>query len=66
MSPPIDMDLVAGKVEYSISKFRMSLFAIGLAQELRAQNQNITINAICLKMLIESFGTKNFKIDVNN
>lgn len=62
MSPPLDMRMVSGKVAYSISKFGMSLIAIGVAEEMRKQNLDITINALWPKTLIESFATKNFKM----
>lgn len=62
MSPPLDMRMVGGKVAYSISKFGMSLIAIGVAEEVRRQKFDITINALWPKTLIESFATRNFKM----
>jgi citronellol/citronellal dehydrogenase len=35
MSPPMDLAMMAGKTPYCISKFGMSLLAMGLAQEVR-------------------------------
>lgn len=62
MSPPIDMRLVDGKVAYCISKFGMSLIAIGLAKEVERFKGDVSINALWPATLIESFATKNFRI----
>lgn len=60
MSPPIDFSLLKGKVAYSLSKFGMTLIAMGLARELA--DTDIAVNALWPATLIESFATKNFKI----
>lgn len=60
MSPPVELAWVKGKVAYCISKFGMTLLAMGLAGELKGSD--IAINALWPATLIESFATKNFKI----
>eukprot|EP00184_Porphyridium_aerugineum_P008461 CAMPEP_0184692442 /NCGR_PEP_ID=MMETSP0313-20130426/923_1 /TAXON_ID=2792 /ORGANISM="Porphyridium aerugineum, Strain SAG 1380-2" /LENGTH=286 /DNA_ID=CAMNT_0027150275 /DNA_START=48 /DNA_END=908 /DNA_ORIENTATION=+ len=60
MSPPIDMALVPGKVAYCISKFGMTMLALGLSKEL--QDTGIAINAIWPMTLIESYATINFNL----
>ena len=58
MSPPIDLKMLKGKVAYSISKFGMSLLAMGLAEEV--SGTGVTSNALWPATMIESFATKNF------
>lgn len=60
MSPPIELSWLKGKVAYSISKFGMTLIAMGLAREVAGSG--IAINALWPATLIESFATKNFKL----
>lgn len=60
MSPPVDMSLLRGKVAYSISKFGMTMIAMGTARELT--DTGVAINALWPATLIESFATKNFKM----
>lgn len=60
MSPPVDLTLLKGKVAYSISKFGMTMIAMGAAREL--QGTGVAINALWPATLIESFATKNFKM----
>lgn len=60
MSPPLDMNLLKGKVAYSISKFGMTMIAMGLAKEVKGSN--IAINALWPATMIESYATKNFKM----
>lgn len=60
MSPPVDLSLLKGKVAYSISKFGMTMIAMGTARELTGTG--VTINALWPATLIESFATKNFKM----
>lgn len=60
MSPPVDLRLVQGKVAYCISKFGMTMLAMGLAKEV--QGSGIAINALWPCTLIESFATKNFRM----
>jgi len=58
MSPPVDMGMVPGKVAYSISKFGMSMLALGLGQEVG--KHNIAANALWPATMIESFASINF------
>lgn len=60
MSPPVDLSLLKGKVAYSISKFGMTMIAMGVAREL--QDTGVAINALWPATLIESFATRNFKM----
>lgn len=60
MSPPLDMNWLKGKVAYCISKFGMTMIALGLAKEVR--DFNISINALWPATLIESYATKNFRM----
>jgi citronellol/citronellal dehydrogenase len=38
MSPPIDLSVLPGKVAYMMSKFGMTMLALGLAEEVREHN----------------------------
>jgi citronellol/citronellal dehydrogenase len=58
MSPPIDLSVMAGKVAYMISKFGMTMTALGLAKEVK--KDNISVNALWPVTLIESLATINF------
>lgn len=58
MSPPIDMAMVPGKVAYSISKFGMTMLAIGLGQEVASKG--VAANALWPATMIESQASKNF------
>lgn len=58
MSPPIDFSVMPGKVAYMISKFGMTMLAMGLAAEVR--EHNIAVNALWPVTLIESYATINF------
>lgn len=60
MSPPIDLGWLKGKVAYSISKYGMTMIAMGVAKELIGTD--ISANALWPCTLIESFATKNFKM----
>jgi citronellol/citronellal dehydrogenase len=55
MSPPIDLSVLPGKVAYMISKFGMTMLALGLAEEVR--EHNIAVNALWPRTLIESQAT---------
>ncbi len=55
MSPPIDLKVLPGKVAYMISKFGMTMLALGLAEEVRAHN--VAVNALWPRTLIESQAT---------
>jgi len=60
MSPPIDVSVVAGRVAYWISKFGMTLTAIGLGEELAGTGVSAT--ALWPRTIIESTATINFKM----
>lgn len=55
MSPPIDLRVLPGKVAYMISKFGMTMLALGLAEEVR--EHNVAVNALWPRTLIESQAT---------
>ena len=58
MSPPIDLSVLPGKVAYMISKFGMTMMAMGLAREVA--KHNIAVNALWPVTLVESLATINF------
>ena len=58
MSPPIDLTVVPGHIAYMISKFGMTMIALGLAEELA--EYNIKATALWPRTLIESFATINY------
>ena len=60
MSPPIDLSVVAGRIAYWISKFGMTLTAIGLGEELAGTGVSAT--ALWPRTIIESTATINFKM----
>jgi len=59
-SPPIDLRYLAGKVAYLISKFGMTLLAIGLAEEMAGKP--FSINALWPATAIESAATITFRL----
>jgi citronellol/citronellal dehydrogenase len=58
MSPPVDLSVVPGHIAYCISKFGMTMIALGLADEMRPCG--IRASALWPKTVIESFATLNF------
>ncbi|MBI3944112.1 MAG: SDR family oxidoreductase [Chloroflexi bacterium] len=58
MSPPIDFNLLPGKVGYFISKYGMTMIAMGLAEEVR--EHNVAVNALWPVTIIESQASINF------
>lgn len=58
MSPPIDPAMAPGQIAYYISKFGMTLIALGIAEEMR--DYNIYGTALWPKTIIESYATMNF------
>lgn len=52
MSPPIDPEIIRGKVAYFISKFGMTLLTHGLAEEVR--ESHIAVNSLWPVTIIES------------
>lgn len=59
-SPPVDLSPLPGKTGYLISKFGMTMLALGLAEEVRARG--VAVNALWPATLIKSQATINFKI----
>ena len=58
MSPPVDLALLPGHIAYFISKFGMTMTALGLAAELA--EDGIAANALWPVTLIESLATRNW------
>ena len=56
-SPPIELDKLAGMTAYYISKFGMTLGALGIAQEYKGKG--VAANSIWPNTLIESSATEN-------
>lgn len=57
-SPPIELSMLEGKVAYLISKFGMTMLALGLAEEMRGDP--FSINALWPVTAIESAATATF------
>ena len=60
MSPPMDMALVPGRIAYALSKLGMTMLALGLAEELRADN--IAVNSLWPVTIIESQASINHQL----
>lgn len=60
MSPPIDTRALAGRTAYSISKFGMTLVALGVAQEYKGRG--IAGNTLWPATIIESYASINFQM----
>lgn len=60
MSPPIDMNMLPGRIGYSISKFGMTLIAHGIGKELAGTG--VACNALWPATMVESFATINFNL----
>merc|ERR1712037_289426 len=60
MSPPIKLNHMAGHTAYNISKFGMTMVALGVAQEYKGKG--ITGNSLWPATVIESLVSKNFKL----
>ena len=58
MSPPIDVSVVPGHIAYMISKFGMTMIALGLPVEMK--EYDIRATALWPKTIIESYATINF------
>eukprot|EP00008_Paramoeba_atlantica_P008227 CAMPEP_0201475932 /NCGR_PEP_ID=MMETSP0151_2-20130828/1238_1 /ASSEMBLY_ACC=CAM_ASM_000257 /TAXON_ID=200890 /ORGANISM="Paramoeba atlantica, Strain 621/1 / CCAP 1560/9" /LENGTH=288 /DNA_ID=CAMNT_0047856145 /DNA_START=54 /DNA_END=920 /DNA_ORIENTATION=+ len=58
MSPPVQFDMLDGKIAYCISKFGMTLQAHGIAQELGGTG--VAANALWPATAVESYATLNF------
>ena len=61
MSPPIVTHAFAGRTAYNISKFGMTMVALGVAQEC-GEEFNITGNSLWPATVIESFASINFEL----
>jgi citronellol/citronellal dehydrogenase len=59
-SPPIDLRVLAGRIAYLISKYGMTMLAIGLAEEM--QGRPFSINALWPVTAVESAATINFQL----
>ncbi|CAN8076814.1 unnamed protein product [Agarophyton chilense] len=64
MSPPVDLGWLTGKVAYGISKYGMTMIAMGVAKEVAGTG--ISINALWPATMIESYATKNFKMSARS
>jgi len=60
MSPPIDLEFIPGKIAYCISKFGMTMVALGLGEEVRGTG--VACNALWPATAVESYATINFKM----
>ncbi|MFP4500267.1 MAG: SDR family oxidoreductase [Candidatus Hydrogenedentota bacterium] len=60
MSPPVDLSVVPGHIAYMISKFGMTMIALGLSEEMK--DYNIRGTALWPKTIIESYATMNFNL----
>jgi citronellol/citronellal dehydrogenase len=60
LSPPIDMNMVPGRIAYSISKLGMTMLSHGLAEEVRAYN--IAVNSLWPVTIIESQASINWNL----
>jgi citronellol/citronellal dehydrogenase len=60
MSPPINLEMIPGKIAYCISKFGMTMIAHGLAGELKGTG--VACNSLWPATMIESYATKNFNL----
>jgi citronellol/citronellal dehydrogenase len=58
MSPPLDLDIVPGRIAYAISKLGMTLLTIGLAAEVKPQN--VAVNSLWPVTIIESQASINW------
>ena len=59
-SPPIDLNNIGGFTSYMISKYGMSMTALGIAQEYK--DKNICANTIWPATMIESYATINHNL----
>ncbi|HEV3446565.1 MAG TPA: SDR family oxidoreductase [Gemmataceae bacterium] len=60
MSPPIELNVVPGRIAYFISKFGMTLLTHGLAEEVRSAN--IAVNSLWPVTIIESQASINHNL----
>eukprot|EP01013_Petalomonas_cantuscygni_P030944 TRINITY_DN57041_c0_g1_i1.p1 TRINITY_DN57041_c0_g1~~TRINITY_DN57041_c0_g1_i1.p1 ORF type:complete len:307 (-),score=62.28 TRINITY_DN57041_c0_g1_i1:211-1131(-) len=64
MSPPIVVGegVFSGKTAYNISKYGMSMVALGAADEARDAGRNVTANTLWPATIVESFASINFQL----
>jgi len=60
MSPPIDLNVMKGRVAYFISKYGMTMVAHGLGDEVRGSG--VAVNALWPRTLVESYATINHEM----
>lgn len=60
MSPPIDLSVVPGHIAYMISKFGMTMIALGIAEEF--EEYNIKGSALWPATVVESAATRNYNM----
>jgi citronellol/citronellal dehydrogenase len=60
MSPPLDPNIVAGRIAYAVSKLGMTLLTLGLADEVRPHN--VAVNSLWPRTVIESQASINWGI----
>jgi len=60
MSPPLDMEMLDGRIAYCISKFGMTLQSHGIGLELKGQG--VASNALWPATMVESYATINFEL----
>jgi len=59
-SPPVDFAALPGKAAYLVSKFGMTMLAMGMAEELR--DRGVAVNALWPVTAIESRATINYRL----
>merc|ERR1712188_25358 len=60
MSPPVNMEMLDGKIAYCLSKFGMTLVAHGIGIEYKGTG--VACNALWPATMIESYATINFQM----
>jgi citronellol/citronellal dehydrogenase len=60
VSPPVDLAALPGKTAYLVSKFGMTMLALGLAGELR--DRGVAVNALWPATAVESQATINYRL----
>lgn len=60
-SPPINLHTMGGHTAYNISKFGMTMVALGVSQEFDAES-GITGNTLWPATVVESYASINFKL----
>lgn len=59
-SPPVDLDALPGKTAYLVSKFGMTMVALGMSAELR--DRGVAVNTLWPVTAIESQATINYRL----